>query len=162
MRLPIYGPYHAPHLYNDASIATILESLPRDTHSLPTPLIPVLSKSNEKLYNPSSFLQLLEGILQEILLKPLNWEKICEVCVADVQATGSERCHVVPVGLNNAGNSLVNALKQNGDFDVILDDRGSNTPAVSRGAPATVRLDADLEHSLYYPWCTTRSALNNH
>jgi glycerophosphoryl diester phosphodiesterase len=116
---------------------------------LPTPLIPILSNNNEELCNASSFPQLLKGILQEILLKPLNWEKICEICVADVQAAGSEQCQVVPIGLNNAKNSLVNALKQKGEFDVVLDDRSSNGPAISQGASTTVRFNADIEHLLF-------------
>lgn len=149
VRLPIYGPYHAPHLYNDASLATILESLPRHSDSLPTPLIPILSNNNDELYNASNFSQLLNGILQEILLKPLNWEKICEICVAEVQAAGSEQCQVVPIGLNNAKNSLVNALKKRGEFDVILDDRSSDGPAISQGASNTVRFNADIEYLLF-------------
>lgn len=145
VRLPIYGPYHAPHLYNDASLATILESLPGDTDSFPTPRIPILSDDHEGLCNVSTFPQLLEGILQEILLKPLNWEKICKTCVADVQSSGSEQCDVVPIGLNTGGRSLVNVLKQDGGFAVHLDDRGSQAPVVPQCVSTTVSFNSNLE-----------------
>jgi glycerophosphoryl diester phosphodiesterase len=101
------------------------------------------------LYNASNFPQLLKGILQEILFKPLNWEKICEICVAEVQAAGSQQCQVVPIGLNNAKNSLVNALKKRGEFNVILDDRSSDGPAISHGASNTVRVNVDIEHPFF-------------
>ena len=155
LRLPIYGPYHAPHLHNDASVATILESLPQDTDSLPAPLISIISNDNEELHNASNFLELLRGILSEILRRPLDWEKLCKICAADVQDAGPDQCDVIPIGINNAGNSLVSALKQNGKFDVVLDDLHSNEPTNSHGAPSSVSLNADLENVLLHPWCRT-------
>lgn len=149
VRLPIYGPYHAPHLYNNSSLASILESLSQDAESSWTPRIPIISNDGRDVYQVSSVEQLLKEVLQDILLKPLNWERICENCGLSLQAAGAEQGQVVPMGANNGANSMVNALKQHGEFQISLDDRRGTEPDKSDGVPPTVSLCGHLRFSTY-------------
>jgi hypothetical protein len=85
--------------------------------------IPIINNGKDSAYGASTFSQLLEEVLDDILLKPLHWERLCDNCVASVSSVDPEHCKVVPVGARNASASLVNALNQKATFEIMVDHR---------------------------------------
>ncbi|KAL8929531.1 MAG: hypothetical protein Q9208_001200 [Pyrenodesmia sp. 3 TL-2023] len=106
--LPIHGPYHAGHLYNQNSIETLLEPLRESLESYQS-TVPVISSFAGKPFASSNALELVQGALEEILLKPLHWKLITE-CVAFEKAAN---CTLLPAGPTDMGRSLISALKEN-------------------------------------------------
>ncbi|KAI4231872.1 MAG: hypothetical protein LQ349_005331 [Xanthoria aureola] len=106
--LPIHGPYHAGHLYNQTSVETLLRPFRESLESYQS-TIPVVSSSAGKPYASSNTLTLVQKALEEILVKPLHWKLITE-CVAFENAS---KCTVLPAGPADVGRSLIAALKNN-------------------------------------------------
>lgn len=107
-RLPIHGPYHAGHLYNQSSVETLLEPFRESLESY-QPTVPVISAFAGKPFAFCNALGLVQEALEEILIKPLHWNLITE-CVAFEKAA---KYTVLPAGPTDVGRSLISALKDN-------------------------------------------------
>lgn len=124
LRLPIYGPYHAAHLYREDVLQSILRLRPGpDILESQTPKIPLLSTESGNWITVSTLDQMLEVVIRDILVRPLHWDKVLESVTSAVKESGNSRCTVLRLGPSNAGQSLVSALKQNKDVETDLDDR---------------------------------------
>jgi naphtho-gamma-pyrone polyketide synthase len=123
IRLPIFGPYHAPHLFSDGTIGALARSTQTSPVSEWEVRIPIINNGKDSAYGASTFSQLLEEVMEDILIKPLHWERLCDNCVASVSSVDPEQCKVVPVGAKNACASLVNALNQKASFKIMVDNR---------------------------------------
>ncbi|OCT48088.1 Conidial yellow pigment biosynthesis polyketide synthase [Cladophialophora carrionii] len=143
IRLPIFGPYHAPHFYNDEIVASLAASIEDSITGEWEARIPIINNGKHNAYESSNFRQLVEEVLEDILLKPLHWERLCDNCVASVASAEPEQCRVVPIGAKNASASLVNALNQKASFKIMVDNRKTEAtdepkepdPIGSRGKP---------------------------
>ncbi|KAL8757001.1 MAG: hypothetical protein Q9199_002543 [Rusavskia elegans] len=114
--LPIHGPYHAGHLYNQNSIGTLLHPFRESLDSYRS-TVPIVSSSDGKPFASSNALTLVQKALEEILIKPLHWKRITE-CVAFENAA---KYTVLPAGPADVGRSLISALKTN-HCPAFLDD----------------------------------------
>lgn len=114
--LPIHGPYHAGHLYNQNSIETLLEPFHESLKSYQS-IIPVISCFSGKPFDCPDALGLVQKALEEILTKPLHWKLITEYVAFEKIA----KCTVLPAGPPNVGRSLISALKDN-DCPASLDN----------------------------------------
>ncbi|OAP55326.1 hypothetical protein AYL99_10299 [Fonsecaea erecta] len=123
IRLPIFGPYHAPHFYSNETVASLAASIASASTGDWKARIPVINNGKEYAYGSSNFRQLVEDVLEDILLKPLHWDRLCTNCVASVSSAEPEQCRVVPVGAKNASASLVNALNHKASFKIVVDNR---------------------------------------
>jgi naphtho-gamma-pyrone polyketide synthase len=123
IRLPIYGPYHAPHFYNDEIVSSLAASIEGSVTGDWEVRIPIIKNGKDSTYEASTFRQLVEEILDDILLKPLHWERLCDNCVASVSSLEPTECRVVPVGAKNASASLVNTLNHKASFKIAVDSR---------------------------------------
>lgn len=63
---------------------------------------------------------LLLSVLQEILVQPLQFQKVLEGCVEKALAYGSTKCEVIPFGPTPAATTLLNTLTAKTSLEVIL------------------------------------------
>ena len=136
--LPISGPYHAAHIYNEDVITRILALPSLKSLQSATPLcqlVPILSSGKTAQSSSSNLLGLLESCIRDILLNPISWEQTLSEFIHSLRNSGVHRYSIVPVGTNNAAMSLLNASKQTSDLAVSLDEKFSighpGTPEVS-------------------------------
>ncbi|KIX08904.1 uncharacterized protein Z518_03561 [Rhinocladiella mackenziei CBS 650.93] len=140
IRIPIYGPYHAPHYYSEGIVTSLVNFVPESVANQWTPRIPIIANAKDHVYHTSNLHQLLKEVLDDILLKPLHWDRLCTNCVASVSSADPENCQVVPIAAKNASTSLINALTQKANFKVTLDDRAIRTTEDSHRSKPRGRL----------------------
>lgn len=118
-KVSVYAPYHAPHIYTVADVDTILSPCSNQILESYIPRIPLLSSVTGKPILASTYGTLLQKVLREILIEPIQWAKVLEGCDAVVRTSGGLACTVLPIATNGYG--LVSALSQNGKVKVKLD-----------------------------------------
>ena len=123
VKMAIYGPFHAPHLYSELDFETILghgnvKSL--QCGSLP---IPILSSSTGLPLQSTNVRDLFVTALREILSCPLRWDKVIASCLPILQDKGVRKCKLLPIG-TTATQSLVAVLTRPtaGDIDLEVED----------------------------------------
>lgn len=122
-RVPIYGPYHASHLYDDRDINRILESWPTERFVTYVPQIPVLSSETGVEFQAESLEQLLRLSLQEILQRQLCWDKVIESCQSILEsATTSTLFPISSTATQSLFNSLKKARVSNLEVDSTIGD----------------------------------------
>ncbi|KAJ5575635.1 hypothetical protein N7535_002561 [Penicillium sp. DV-2018c] len=109
MKVPIHGPYHAPHLYDDKDVSRIMESWPSEEFSTYVPQISVLSCATGQKFVAENLAQLLRGSLGEILQRQLCWDKVIEFCQSVLEPATS--CTLFPIS-STATQSLFGSLKK--------------------------------------------------
>ncbi|KFX94599.1 hypothetical protein O988_06199 [Pseudogymnoascus sp. VKM F-3808] len=121
--LPIYGPYHASHLY---SAPEIEKALRIDDYNLSevlrnaSPRFPVISCSTGQWLAEKDPKKLITTAIRDIFLEPLNFQRVLESCVTQAQNYRGTSCLVIPLGPTHAANSLVQQLKNQRDLEVHL------------------------------------------
>ncbi|KAF2868891.1 polyketide synthase-like protein [Massariosphaeria phaeospora] len=126
--IPVYAPYHAPHLYTQFDIERILGT---DTAALlqkSRPLAMVHSASTGKCHTATNTLELVKAALSEILLEPVRWDSLLEETVNEITAFSNTECSVTAIGVTNVANSLASALKAGGQSSVAVRDHTFWTP----------------------------------
>ena len=121
-RLPIHGPYHAAHLYDDQDIEDILDHGSGDALASYVPNLPLLSSFSGKQISLGNTVQVLKCIMKEILMQQLHWNYVIEGAISEIKTAFSSQCTVFSFGPTSAGRSLVAALKQASGLQVTLDD----------------------------------------
>lgn len=107
--IPIYGPYHAPHLFTEFDISDIVGDLNSDKPQRPE-VIPVLSSTGIKV-DERSFGSLLKAAVSQILLQPIRWTDVLDELQTCLQSAAPKSFTVVPVG-TTAHQLIYTALKQ--------------------------------------------------
>ncbi|KAF2204098.1 ketoacyl-synt-domain-containing protein [Delitschia confertaspora ATCC 74209] len=127
-RIPVYAPYHARHLYNEADIAKILEGEPSEVLKKYHPLSLVHSASSGKCHTATDTLELVELALGEILFEPVRWANLLEEVVTQVTAASQPNCYLFALGITNIASSLASALKSGGQPSISVKDHTSWVP----------------------------------
>lgn len=122
-RIRIHGPYHAPHLYKEDEPKTFVQSISSKVLESHIPRIPIRSTGTREWFSAANLGHLLEGVLQDVLMRTLRWDQVLESVSSKVKDSGHCQCSVLRLGPSNTGQSLVSALRQDGNFEVSLDDR---------------------------------------
>ena len=143
IRLPIYGPYHADHLYQGYEFEILIEDISATLLEIHKPLIQISSTSDKKAFGVQSLKELFQEITNDILLHTLRWDLVLESVVSAVKGQQNTSCTVVRFGPSTAGHSLVSALSQEKDLDVNLNDQYLPTSDV----PDIENKSANLAHS---------------
>lgn len=125
LKVPVHGPYHAPHLHSTEDIHNILTPATREIFGQLDVQFPVFSSVTGKQIPASNSLELLEKSLKEILLERLQWNNVLEHIVPDVIASPDRGCKVHAIGPTNITGSLVSALKTAGAGQVSTEDLNS-------------------------------------
>lgn len=108
--IPIYGPYHAPHLYSSFDVSEIVGSLAANNASACSEQIPFFSSSGLNAEG-RDFTTLLEGAVAQILLQPIQWGSVHDQVKGSIQDVGPKSFSVVPIG-SSADQLLYNMLEQ--------------------------------------------------
>jgi 3-oxoacyl-(acyl-carrier-protein) synthase len=108
--IPIYGAYHAPHLYSQRDARRIVDGLMLNKAVSPSEQIPLLSSTGFKP-EERSFATLLEDAIAQALLHPLRWSSIFDDIQAALKATESQKFSVQSIG-SNAEHLIYTALRK--------------------------------------------------
>ncbi|KAF2827710.1 ketoacyl-synt-domain-containing protein [Ophiobolus disseminans] len=133
--IPIFAPYHAPHLFSQADIDRILDKDATRHLQQFHPLALVHSATHGKCQTATTTLDLVQNALSEILLEPVRWDILMTEVVDEVTAAGSPQCSIDAIGATSVANSLATALKQGGQIGITVRDQSlwSSTTNDSRG-----------------------------
>jgi iterative type I PKS product template protein len=133
--IPIYAPYHAPHIYNRSDIDRILDKDASRHLQQFRPLALVHSATHGKCHTATNTLDLFQLVLSEILLEPVRWDNLLGEVVSQVTAASGAECAVSAIGVTSIANSLASALKSGGQTNISVRDQSlwSNTTDESRG-----------------------------
>lgn len=105
-RLPIYSPYHAPHLYSADSSEELLTS--SDMEELPI----------RYCHN----IELFENALREILIERFEWEQYVENCRNFISASEARKWSIRAFGPTSSPKSLVSAINLPEGRELAIDD----------------------------------------
>ncbi|KAI9762130.1 MAG: Type I Iterative PKS [Chaenotheca gracillima] len=140
-RVQIHAPYHAAHLYNDFELDEILSHSPKDILSSYEPKIPLISTATGIPLSASDFGSLLRLVLAEILLKPLEWDKVIDGCASIMRSSAISTCTIIPIA-TSASQSLATGLRTCEDLEVKLEDKATpGNQSTSAEPNPTGRLD---------------------
>ncbi|CAO2656358.1 Nn.00g051610.m01.CDS01 [Neocucurbitaria sp. VM-36] len=133
--IPVFAPYHAPHIFGQADIDRILDKDAVRHLQQFRPLALVHSATHGKCQTTTSTLDLMRLALSEILLEQVRWDSLLGEVVSQVTAAGSQECAVSAIGVTNVANSLASALKAGGQSSISVHDHTSwvSTTDESRG-----------------------------
>ncbi|KAF2853068.1 ketoacyl-synt-domain-containing protein [Plenodomus tracheiphilus IPT5] len=95
--IPIFGPYHAPHLYSSHDVKEIVRSVTSGRSVEFFSQLPVLSSTASK-QEGKNFTSLLEAAVAQILREPIQWNGIQKKIYALVQDLGPGSFNVVSIG----------------------------------------------------------------
>uniref|UniRef100_A0A093VC14 Conidial yellow pigment biosynthesis polyketide synthase n=1 Tax=Talaromyces marneffei PM1 TaxID=1077442 RepID=A0A093VC14_TALMA len=153
--LPIYAPYHAPHLYNQDTVVEILdgvEFVDKKNDTWATGQVKLISPTTGTFYDVSNRLDIMSKALHDILLKPINWEKLCEGCTSVVASSEPARWSIRPFGPSKATKSLLSAISSVTNADIILDETfisssTSQTPTTAKEPIAIIGMSGRFPNS---------------
>lgn len=123
--IPVYAPYHAPHLFGQADVDRILEGETAELLKKYRPQSLIHSASDGKCHTATSTLELLQSTLREMLLEPVRWDSLLEEAVSQVTAVSNVECSVSAIGVTNVANSFASALRAGGQASVSVRDHTS-------------------------------------
>nr|BBL33417.1 putative polyketide synthase [Lachnum palmae] len=118
VKLDIFGPFHAPHVYNTADIDEVLQPIADANIKSARPLVRVVSGASRDSLPDANFHQFMRKIVHEILIEPLSFDGLLTEIVAEGEDSDKKSCRVSSVGPSNATNSIVTALKAGTGFEV--------------------------------------------
>lgn len=76
--LPIKAPYHAPHLFSDDDVESIISTTSPERWAAHTAAVPTISSTTGEFVWASNFRSLLRAAVNDILIKPLRWDKLSQ------------------------------------------------------------------------------------
>ncbi|KAF5021129.1 hypothetical protein F66182_6829 [Fusarium sp. NRRL 66182] len=131
--IPIYGAYHAPHLYSQQDARGIVSGLMLHKATALSEQIPLLSSTGLKP-EERSFATLLEDAVAQTLLHPLRWSSIFDHVQASLEDAGAGQFTVVPIG-TNAEHLIYTALKKTSLRSLVPEAIGQSQQASVQTAP---------------------------
>lgn len=118
VKLDIFGPFHAPHLYNTTDIDEILQPVSDANIKSARSLVTVVSGSSGDSLSEANFHQSMRKSVYGILIEPLHFDGLLSALIAKGKNSHKEICRVNSVGPSNATNSVLSALKTVDNFEV--------------------------------------------
>ncbi|KAJ9620672.1 hypothetical protein H2204_012227 [Knufia peltigerae] len=139
-RLPIYTPYHAPHLYSEEDIKRILNFPDTDDSKYDhtpweTTKLPLVSPVTGKYYQANSTRHLLQLVMHDVLKAPIEWSNVTAGCADHVAALQHGEWVVRAYGPTLAAGSLVATLTKGAQVNAILDGASAAKGASYCGVP---------------------------
>jgi len=135
--LPVFAPYHAPHLHGQADIDRILDKDAIRHLQQFRPLALVHSASHGTCLVATSTLELVRLALAEILLHQVRWDRLLSEVVAQVTASGSAECALSALGVTAMANSLASELKAGGQKAIAIRDHSAWVATTDRSRGRT-------------------------
>ena len=135
--IPVFGPYHAPHLHSSVDVDELL-------HLNHEPIIAAFSGSSPRshvvscvtghAFPQSDTRALLSAVVHEILSAPLQFHKALSGNLEFAQQFKGSRALVIPCGPTHAASTLANVLRSKTNLEVVL----RSPPQVSPGGAAGI------------------------
>lgn len=121
-KVPIYGLYHAAHVYGETEVQEILNLDIDSTQGILPPCRLVLSTVNGKKLAASSALHLFEHAVREILVRPIQWKALQQGVVDQADKMESFDGQVLGFTTTSAGSSFMSALRSEVKADLTFED----------------------------------------
>lgn len=119
--IPIYAPYHAPHLFAQEDIDQILKTTSETFWQHFSSRLPVISSTTGRLAEVQHFRSHLELALQQILIEPIRFQELSQGLARLLQPRGLRYLQTIPVG-TTAASALYSAWKDlTGDILNVVD-----------------------------------------
>lgn len=121
--LPIYGPFHALHLHSSANISKILglgEKGLAETLQRHVPRIQIMSSTTGHCYGEKDTTSLLQTIVRDILIEPLQYHRALAGCVARALRYRGPSCLVIPFDPTETAADLATLIQDETQLDVQL------------------------------------------
>lgn len=134
--IPVYGPYHAPHLHSSVDVETLLRFNDKSvTEALAgsSPRSQVVSCVTGVAFPQKDTKALLSAVVHEILNEPLLFHKAVSGSLEFARGFRGSRALVIPCGPTHAASTLANVLRSNTKLDVVL----RSPPHISRESNAS-------------------------
>ncbi|TPX15728.1 uncharacterized protein E0L32_000062 [Thyridium curvatum] len=112
---PVYGPYHAPHLYSTTDIDKMLrldDAFIIDAFTKTKPRSTILSCSSGLRLEAPDTASLFRNIASEILTKPLQFDNVINACLDFALSSSCSRAVVLPFGPAHNSLTLASHLKE--------------------------------------------------
>ena len=138
IKLPIYAPYHANHLYSTKDVETILNFETSNTLQGFRPQMHCNSAVTGQCFTATNTLALFEQVLHEILREPVHLDVLLRETASQMISLKVSDCSVATFGISNFSNTLVSSLTASGQCNVVLEDSQSYS-ASSRPPTLTAR-----------------------
>ncbi|THY24127.1 polyketide synthase [Aureobasidium pullulans] len=131
VKIPVYAPYHAEHLYSSADIEAIIGEESVKFLQAYQPRSLVHSGSTGMCHVAENTYELFKLSLNDMLRAPVSWNSLLEESVSQVTANTNASAKVFCIGVSNVSNSLVSAIKAGGQSSVSLVDHSAWESAVT-------------------------------
>ncbi|OAA70563.1 Beta-ketoacyl synthase [Cordyceps fumosorosea ARSEF 2679] len=162
-RLPIESPFHAPHIFHEAEVESVLEGFPADALHEYKPRIPIISGSTGGLIDAADFKSLLRTASTSVLREMVEWEKILATLSAALGVRKVGKCNVYPFYYNSTS-LLSSHLTHEASMEVAVHNMIGALPAQQPIRP-TGRLDqskiAVIGYSGRFPEATSNDEFWN-
>ncbi|KAH8671177.1 polyketide synthase [Xylariales sp. PMI_506] len=121
--IPVYGPYHAPHLHSAVDIEAILrlnDAVVVAGLAGSKPRSQIMSGVTGVAFQESDTKSLLKAVVNEILNHPLFFHKALNGSLNDARNFKGSRALVIPYGPTQAASTLANLVRAQTQLDVSL------------------------------------------
>ena len=126
--LGIKTPYHAPHLFSEEDVDSILSTTPADQWAAHFTTIPVTSSATGDTIWSGDFRSLLRAAVEDILRKPLRWDRVTQRLRFVASSARGMPLVVHQIGVA-ADSTIRTAFKQGGcDAPLVLDQSSLSHP----------------------------------
>ncbi|KAF6220093.1 hypothetical protein HO133_003224 [Letharia lupina] len=143
--IPVYGPYHAPHLHKGVDIDQILHSKDSKTSDLLSAYslaLPLMSTSSGVCFDRNlDAPTLFTAVIRDILTETLSIQRIVDGCTKLATETDCGECNIISFGPSNSKSMFAKAMESEKDFKVTLHEdlaaKLSEAPSAFGDAPRT-------------------------
>lgn len=143
--LPVYGPYHAPHLHKGVDLDQILHSKDSKTSGLLSTYsldLPLMSTSTGACFDRNlDAPALFTAVIRDILTETLNVQTMVDGCTKLAREAECGECSIFSFGPSNSKSIFAKALESETDFKVNfhgdLATKLSEVPSAFGDAPRT-------------------------
>lgn len=143
--IPVYGPYHAPHLHTGVDLDQFLhfkDSKTFDLLSAYTLDLPLMSTSSGACFDRNlNALALFTAVIRDILTETLNVQQMVERCTQLVREAECGECSIFSFGPSSSKSTFAKALESATDFKVKFHEdlaaKLSEVPSAFGDAPRT-------------------------
>ncbi|KAL2062955.1 hypothetical protein VTL71DRAFT_6027 [Oculimacula yallundae] len=151
VKLSVYAPYHASHIYNVSVVDNIIAASDANILSTYMPRIPVISCSTGRRVAASNYGALLRQILRDILIEQLRWDLVLQHSSMELidPAFPGAHLNIIPV-LTNSATTLATAMSQAAVDHSVSTDSTKPSSSTPSGKPEQSKI-AIVGHSGRFP-----------
>ena len=143
--IPVYGPYHAPHIHKGVDIDQILHSKDSKTSDLFSAYsldLPLMSTSSGVCFDRDfDAPTLFTAVIRDILIETLDIRQIVDGCTKLATEAHCEECSIISFGPSNSKSMFAKAMESETGVNVTIHEdlatKLSEAPSVFGDTPRT-------------------------